>query len=151
MPKRGSGKLYELNGERHTLTEWCRLYGVPVQRTQGRSAAATIPSTKHSQRRRRTPYNHADERRHGKMRKATEIIDERHLVSELHINWKSRGYTDGGMADLLEIEPKTISYKLSGINPANNGRKAHFKLNEIMQIIHYLGVKLYLVREDDAK
>jgi hypothetical protein len=36
MPKRGSGKLYELNGERHTLTEWCRLYGVPVQRTQGR-------------------------------------------------------------------------------------------------------------------
>lgn len=36
MPKRGSGKLYELNGERNTLTEWCRLYGVPVQRTQGR-------------------------------------------------------------------------------------------------------------------
>lgn len=36
MPKRGSGKLYELNGERHTLTEWCKLYGVPVQRTQGR-------------------------------------------------------------------------------------------------------------------
>ena len=36
MPKRGSGKLYELNGEQHTLTEWCRLYGVPVQRTQGR-------------------------------------------------------------------------------------------------------------------
>jgi hypothetical protein len=85
------------------------------------------------------------------MRKATEIIDERQLVSELHINWKSRGYTDGRIADLLEIEPKTISYKLSGINPANNGRKAHFKLNEIMQIIHYLGFKLYLVREDDAK
>ena len=42
------------------------------------------------------------------MRKATEIIDERQLVSELHINWKSRGYTDGGMADLLEIAPKTI-------------------------------------------
>ena len=36
MPKRGSGKLYELNGERHTLTEWCKLFGVPVQRTQGR-------------------------------------------------------------------------------------------------------------------
>lgn len=36
MPKRGSGKLYELNGEQHTLAEWCRLYGVPVQRTQGR-------------------------------------------------------------------------------------------------------------------
>lgn len=36
MPKRGSGKLYELNGERHTLTEWCKLYGAPVQRTQGR-------------------------------------------------------------------------------------------------------------------
>lgn len=36
MPKRGSGKLYELNGEWHTLTEWCKLYGVPVQRTQGR-------------------------------------------------------------------------------------------------------------------
>lgn len=33
MPKRGSGKLYELNGERNTLTEWCKLYGVPVQRT----------------------------------------------------------------------------------------------------------------------
>lgn len=36
MPKRGSGKLYELNGETHTLTEWCKLYRVPVQRTQGR-------------------------------------------------------------------------------------------------------------------
>ena len=36
MPKRGSGKLYELNGERHTLAEWCKLFGVPVQRTQGR-------------------------------------------------------------------------------------------------------------------
>lgn len=36
MPKRGSGKLYELNGEQHTLAEWCRLYGAPVQRTQGR-------------------------------------------------------------------------------------------------------------------
>ena len=85
------------------------------------------------------------------MRKITEIIDERELVSELRINWKSRGYTDGGMADLLEIAPKTISYKLSGINPANNGKKPHFKLNEIIQIIHYLGFKLYLVREDDAK
>ena len=42
------------------------------------------------------------------MRKATEIIDERQLVNELHINWKSRGYTDGGIADLLEIEPKTL-------------------------------------------
>ena len=85
------------------------------------------------------------------MRKATEIIDERQLVSELHINWKSRGYTDGGMADQLEIAPKTISYKLSGINPDNNGKKTHFKLNEIIQIIHYLGFKLYLVREDDVK
>lgn len=85
------------------------------------------------------------------MRKATEIIDERQLVSELRINWKSRGYTDGGMADLLEIAPKTISYKLSGISPANNGKKTHFKLNEIIQIIHYLGFKLYLVREDDEK
>lgn len=36
MPKRGSGRLYELNGEQHTLTEWRRLYGVPMQRTQGR-------------------------------------------------------------------------------------------------------------------
>ncbi len=36
MPKRGSGRLFELNGERHTLTEWCKLYSVPVQRTQGR-------------------------------------------------------------------------------------------------------------------
>lgn len=85
------------------------------------------------------------------MRKATEIIDERQLVSELHINWKSRGYTDGGMADLLEITPKTIHYKISGFSPANNGKKTHFKLNEIIQIIHYLGFKLYLVREDDAK
>ena len=34
MPKRGSGKLYELNGERHTLTEWCKFFGVPVQSTQ---------------------------------------------------------------------------------------------------------------------
>ena len=85
------------------------------------------------------------------MRKATEILDERQLVSELRINWKSRGYTDGGMADLLEIAPKTISYKLSGISPSNNGKKTHFKLNEIIQIIHYLGFKLYLVREDDVK
>lgn len=85
------------------------------------------------------------------MKKATEIIDERQLVDELHRNWKTRGYTDGGMAELLEITPKTIHYKISGINPANNGRIAHFKLNEIMQIIHYLGFKLYLVREDDAK
>lgn len=85
------------------------------------------------------------------MRKITEIIDERELVSELHINWKLRGYTDGGMADLLEIAPKTISYKLSGISPDNNGKKSHFKLNEIIQIINYLGFKLYLVREDDAK
>lgn len=85
------------------------------------------------------------------MKKVTEIIDERQLVSELRINWKSRGYTDGGMADLLEIAPKTISYKLSGISLDNNGKKSHFKLNEIIQIIHYLGFKLYLVREDDAK
>ena len=85
------------------------------------------------------------------MRKATEILDERQLVSELRINWKSRGYTDDGMADLLEITPKTIHYKISGISPANNGKKTHFKLNEIIQIIHYLGFKLYLVREDDAK
>ena len=85
------------------------------------------------------------------MRKITEIIDERELVSELRINWKSRGYTDGGMADLLEITPKTISYKLSGINPANSGKETQFKLNEIIQIIHYLGFKLYLVREDDVK
>lgn len=82
------------------------------------------------------------------MKKVTEIIDERQLVDELHRNWKTRGYTDGGMAELLEITPKTIHYKISGINPANNGRKAHFNLNEIMQIIHYLGFKLYLVRED---
>lgn len=150
MPKRGSGKLYELNGEQHTLTEWCRLYGVPVQRTQGRSAAATIPFTKHSQRRRRTQFNHADERRHGYMKKATEIIDERQLVDELHKNWKTRGYTDGGMAELLEITPKTIHYKISGNFPYN-GYKAHFKVNEILQIIHYLGFKLYLVREDDVK
>lgn len=72
-------------------------------------------------------------------------------MSELHINWKSRGYTDGGMADLLEITPKTIHYKISGISPANNGKKTHFKLNEIIQIIHYLGFKFYLVREDDEK
>ena len=85
------------------------------------------------------------------MKKATEIIDERQLVDELHRNWKTRGYTDGGMAELLEITPKTISYKLSGINPDNNGKKMHFKLNEIIQIIHYLGFKLYLAREDDAK
>lgn len=85
------------------------------------------------------------------MKKVTEIIDERQLVSELHINWKSRGYTDDGMADLLEIAPKTISSKLSGISPANNGKKTHFKLNEIIQIINYLGFKLYLVREDDEK
>lgn len=55
------------------------------------------------------------------MKKATEIIDERQLVDELHRNWKTRGY------------------------------KAHFKVNEILQIIHYLGFKLYLVREDDEK
>ena len=85
------------------------------------------------------------------MKKATEIIDERQLVDELHSNWKTRGYTDGGMAELLEITPKTIHYKISGINPANNGRNSHFKLNEILQIIHYLGFKLYLVREDDVK
>lgn len=84
------------------------------------------------------------------MKKATEIIDERQLVDELHINWKSRGYTDGGMAELLEITPKTIHYKISGNFP-HNGYKAHFKVNEIMQIIHYLGFKLYLVREDDEK
>ena len=85
------------------------------------------------------------------MKKITEIIDERQLVDELHSNWKTRGYTDGGMADLLEIAPKTISYKLSGISPDNNGKKSHFKVNEIIQIIHYLGFKLYLVREDDEK
>lgn len=85
------------------------------------------------------------------MKKTTEIIDERQLVNELHINWKTRGYTDGGMAELIEIAPKTMCYKLSGINPANNGRKAHFKVSEILQIIHYLGFKLYLVREDDVK
>lgn len=84
------------------------------------------------------------------MRKITEIIDERQLVSELRINWKSRGYTDGGMADLLEIAPKTIHYKISGNFP-NNGYKAHFKVNEILQLINYLGFKLYLVREDDEK
>lgn len=32
------------------------------------------------------------------MKKATEIIDERQLVDELHRNWKTRGYTDGGIA-----------------------------------------------------
>ena len=85
------------------------------------------------------------------MKKVTEIIDERQLISELRINWKSRGYTDGGMADLLEIAPKTISYKLSGISPDNNGKKSHFKLNDIIHIINYLGFKFYLVREDDAK
>jgi hypothetical protein len=61
MPKRGSGKLYELNGERHTLTEWCKLYGVPVQRTQGRISrgsytlheALTTPQGNHIQSRRR--------------------------------------------------------------------------------------------------
>lgn len=58
------------------------------------------------------------------MKKVTEIIDERQLVDELHRNWKTRGYTDGGMAELLEITSKTI---------------------------HYLGFKLYLVREDDEK
>lgn len=84
------------------------------------------------------------------MKKATEIIDERQLVDELHRNWKTRGYTDGGMAELLEITPKTISYKLSGNFP-HNGYKALFKVNEIMQIIHHLGFKLYLVREDDEK
>lgn len=84
------------------------------------------------------------------MKKATEIIDERQLVDELHRNWKTRGYTDGGMAELLEITPKTIHYKISGNFP-HNGYKAHFKVNEIMQIMHYLGFKLYLVREDDEK
>lgn len=61
MPKRGSGKLYELNGGRNTLTEWCRLYGVPVQRTQGRISrgnytlyeALTTPQGNHIQSRRR--------------------------------------------------------------------------------------------------
>lgn len=84
------------------------------------------------------------------MKKATEIIDERQLVDELHRNWKTRGYTDGGMAELLEITPKTIHYKISGNFP-HNGYKAYFKVNEIMQIIHYLGFKLYLVREDEVK
>lgn len=36
MPKRGSGKLYELNGERHTLTEWCRIYHTSSTRTADR-------------------------------------------------------------------------------------------------------------------
>lgn len=84
------------------------------------------------------------------MKKVTEIIDERQLVNELHINWKTRGYTDGGMAELIEIAPKSMSYKINGINP-RNGYKAHFKVNEILQIIQYLGFKLYLVREDEAK
>lgn len=53
-------------------------------------------------------------------------------------------------AELLEITPKTIHYKISGNFP-HNGYKAHFKVNEIMQIIHYLGFKLYLVREDEVK
>lgn len=61
MPKRGSGKLYELSGEQHTLTEWCRLYGVPVQRTQGRISrgnytlyeALTTPQGNHIKSRRR--------------------------------------------------------------------------------------------------
>ena len=42
------------------------------------------------------------------MKKATEIIDERQLVDELHRNRKTRGYTDGSMAELLEITPKTV-------------------------------------------
>lgn len=84
------------------------------------------------------------------MKKVTEIIDERQLVNELHINWKTRGYTDGGMAELIEIAPKSMSYKINGKSP-QNGYKAHFKVDEIMQIVHYLGFKLYLVREDEAK
>ena len=66
MPKRGSGKLYELNGERHTLTEWCKLYGVPVQRTQGRISrgnytlceALTTPQENPIQSRRRKETNY---------------------------------------------------------------------------------------------
>ncbi len=84
------------------------------------------------------------------MKKATEITDERQLVNELHINWKSRGYTDARMAELLEIAPKTISCKLKGEYPGRFG-KARFKVNEILQLIRYLGFNLYLVREDDAK
>ena len=84
------------------------------------------------------------------MKKVTEIIDERQLVDELHRNWKTRGYTDGGMAELLEITPKSMSYKINRKSP-QNGYKAHFKVDEIMQIVHYLGFKLYLVREDDEK
>lgn len=78
MPKRGSGKLYELNGERNTLTEWCRLYGVPVQRTQGRISrgnytlyeALTTPQGNHIQSRRRKEAL-KDEKGNGNNRRET--------------------------------------------------------------------------------
>ncbi len=78
MPKRGSGKLYELNGEQHTLAEWCRLYGVPVQRTQGRISrgkytlyeALTMPQDNPIQSRRRKEAR-KDEKGNGNNRRET--------------------------------------------------------------------------------
>lgn len=54
------------------------------------------------------------------MKKVTEIIDERQLVNELHSNWKTRGYTDGGIArnnaenNSLQNQRKLPSQRLQG-------------------------------------
>lgn len=51
MPKRNSGRLYELHGEMKTLREWCKLYGRPTNvvthRLRGRWSlgdALTLPT-----------------------------------------------------------------------------------------------------------